>query len=60
MQWGVPADARDEAAVVADQKGVLAVVALPWGALAADRDGPGAQGSIALTMMPENGAECAE
>ncbi len=50
-QWGVPLDARDDAAVVADSLGVVAVIALPWGAVAADREGLPGGGSISLTSI---------
>jgi len=36
-QWGVPLEARDEVAVVADSEGAVAAIALPWGACVADR-----------------------
>lgn len=47
-QWGVPLDARDDAAVVADSRGVAAVIALPWGASAADREGCPGGGPVRL------------
>ncbi len=36
-QWGVPLEARDDVAVVADGQGPLAAFALPWGAQVTDR-----------------------
>jgi tRNA(Ile)-lysidine synthetase-like protein len=59
-QWAVPWDARDDAAVVADSRGVAAVIALPWGARAADREDSEGRSSLSLTSMRENGAECAK
>jgi tRNA(Ile)-lysidine synthase len=47
-EWGVPLEARDDVAVLADAQGVAAVIAWPWGARAAQR--PPADQQTAVTI----------
>jgi tRNA(Ile)-lysidine synthetase-like protein len=49
-EWGVPLEARNEVAVAADARGVIAAIALPWGAYVAERGRAAGRDSVAVSQ----------
>jgi tRNA(Ile)-lysidine synthetase-like protein len=50
-EWGVPLEARDDVAVLADARGVAAVIAWPWGARAAQRPPDDRQTALTIASI---------
>jgi hypothetical protein len=52
-QWAVPSGTRDEVAVAVDAEGMLAVIALPWGACPAHRGSSRAGSMVVMSIQEE-------